>query len=126
MNENKNAPGNLILIPKCEKYVEYALNMVLKLPRIEKFNIGNKFKISMYQMLENIIYLSKLPKNMRLVICNKIDAQIAIQRILIRIMYRNHYIDEKKYSYSILLLDEIGKILGGYIKTLGIKYETDK
>ena len=36
---------------------------------------------------------------------------------------KNRYIDEKKYKQSISLLDEIGKILGGYIKSLGIKYE---
>ena len=74
--ENKNASENLISILKCEKYIEYAINMILKLPRAEKFNIGNELKICMYQMFENIIYLSKLPKNMRLVICNKIDALI--------------------------------------------------
>jgi len=124
--ENKNASENLILIPKCEKYIEYTINMILKLPRTEKFNVGNELKTCMYQMFENIIYLSKLPKNMRLVICNKIDALIAIQRVLIRIMYKSRYIDEKKYMTSISLLNELGKLTGGYIKALGIKYEADK
>ena len=31
----------LILIPKVEKYIEYILNIILKLPRVEKFNLGN-------------------------------------------------------------------------------------
>lgn len=33
----------LILIPKYEKYMEYMLQVILKLPRTEKFNIGNEF-----------------------------------------------------------------------------------
>lgn len=121
-----SAKENLILIPKCEKYVEYMINVLIKLPRTEKFNIGNEFKICMYQMFENILFLSKMPKSMRLTIYNKIDALIAIQRCYIRIIYKSSYIDEKKYKVSICMLDEIGKILGGYIKSLGIRYETDR
>ena len=35
----------LILIPKVEKYIEYVLSFLIKIPRIEKFNIGNEYKI---------------------------------------------------------------------------------
>lgn len=113
----------LTLIPKCEIYLEYMINVLNKLPRIEKFNIGNNFKNAMYEMLANIVYLSKVDNRYRLHYCNLIDSQILIQRIYIRVMYKNRYIDEKKYIYSIKLLDEIGRILGGYIKSIGIKYE---
>ena len=35
-------------------------------------------------------------------------------------MYNNKWIDMKKYKYSNELLDEIGKMLGGLIKSLGV------
>jgi len=113
----------LILIPKSEIYIEYMINVINKLPRMEKFSIGNSFKEVMYEMLKNIIYLSKINNSSRMHYCNLIDSEIVVQRIYIRIMYKSRYIDEKKYNQSIKLLDEIGKILGGYIKSLGIKYE---
>ena len=47
MSERKN---ELILIPKYEKYMEYMLQVILKLPRTEKFNIGNEYKLSLYKM----------------------------------------------------------------------------
>ena len=34
----------LILIPKIEDYIEYNLNIIFKLPRTEKFSIGNEYK----------------------------------------------------------------------------------
>ena len=34
--------SNLIIIPKIEKYIEYILMIVLKLPRTEKFSIGTE------------------------------------------------------------------------------------
>ena len=36
-----NTKNELILIPKAENYIQYMLEVILKLPRAEKFNIGN-------------------------------------------------------------------------------------
>ena len=113
MSEQKN---ELILIPKYEKYMEYMLQVIFKLPRTEKFNIGNEFKNVMYKMLENILYLNKIEISKRLYYLNLIDAELNTQRTMIRIMFKSHWIDEKKYKVSLELLYEIGKIVGGLIK----------
>ena len=111
-----NEKQELILIPKYEKYMEYMLQVIMKLPRVEKFNIGNEFKLVMYKMLENILYISKIEISKRLYYLNLIDAELNTQRIMIRIMTKNKWIDEKKYKVSMEMLYEIGKILGGLIK----------
>lgn len=113
MSEQKN---ELILIPKYEKYMEYMLQVILKLPRTEKFNIGNEFKNIMYKMLENILYLNKIEISKRLYYLNLIDAELNTQRTMIRIMFKSRWMDEKKYKVSMELLYEIGKIVGGLIK----------
>ena len=113
MSEQKN---ELILIPKYEKYMEYMLQVLLKLPRTEKFNRGNEFKNVMYKMLENILYLNKIEISKRLYYLNLIDAELNTQRTMIRIMFKSRWIDEKKYKVSMGLLYEIGKIVGGLIK----------
>lgn len=109
--------NELIIIPKIEKYIEYILTILLKLPRTEKFSIGTEMKTSIYNMLKNILLVTKIDKNKRLEIYNLVDAEIHFQRICIRIMYKNRWIDDKKYKYSNELLSEIGKILGGLIKS---------
>ena len=111
-----NEKQELILIPKYQKYMEYMLQVIMKLPRTEKFNIGNEFKCVMYKMLENILYINKVEMSKRLYYLNLIDAELNTQRIMIRIMVKNRWIDEKKYKVSIEMLYEIGKILGGLIK----------
>lgn len=123
IGDEKMAKGNneLIIIPKIEKYIEYMLTVLLKLPRTEKFSIGTEIKTSMYEMLKNVLLASKIDKNKRLQIYNIVDSHIYYQRICIRILYNHKWIDEKKYKYSNELLSEIGKILGGLIKSLGVK-----
>lgn len=106
----------LILIPKYQKYIEYMLQVILKMPRTEKFNIGNEFKTVMYKMLENILYIHKVEISKRLYYLNLIDAELNTQRTMIRIMVKNRWIDEKKYKVSMEMLYEIGKLLGGLIK----------
>lgn len=116
----KKKINNLVIIPKIEKYIEYMLIILLKLPRTEKFSIGTEIKTSMYSILKNVLLASKVEKSKRLQIYNVIDAEIYYQRICIRIMYNNKWIDDKKYKYTNELLSEIGKILGGLIKSLGV------
>ncbi len=115
MNEEKI----LILIPKIEKYIEYILKLLLKLPRVEKFNIGNEYKVSIYNILKKAIYINKINNsqgNIKLKTLNEIDAELLLQRIYLRIMLKNKWIDEKKFKVSMELIYEIGKIVGGLIK----------
>ena len=116
METKKVKENKLQLIPKAEKYIEYILQIILKLPRTEKFNIGNEYKISMYQMLKNIMYITKIEKAQALDILNKIDAELNTQRIYLRIMKNNKWIDERKSRIAMEQIYEIGKILGGLIK----------
>jgi len=116
-NMNEEKENKLILIPKMERYIDYMINLIIKLPRTEKFSIGTEYKTSMYKMLENILYISKLSdKRECLEIINKIDAGLNTQRIFLRIMCKNKWIDNKKFNIVMEQIYEIGKILGGLIK----------
>lgn len=116
MENKKSKENKLQLIPKAEKYIEYILGIIVKLPRTEKFNIGNEYKASMYKMLRNIMYLSKIEQSQCMYILNKIDSELNTQRIYLRIMKNNKWIDERKFKIAIEKIYEIGKILGGLLK----------
>ena len=124
MVQNKAKENKLILILKTEKYMEYMLQIMLKLPRTEKFSIGTEYKSSMYKMLEGIMYLNKIEIKDRFKSINKIDADLSVQRILLRIMYKNAWIDKKKFEYAMSLIYEMGKIIGGLVKYYGKNNKT--
>ena len=42
--------NQLVIIRKIEKYIEYMLTILIKLPRTEKFSIGTEIKTTMYYM----------------------------------------------------------------------------
>lgn len=119
MEKQNRKENELTLIPKSERYIQYMLELILKIPRTEKFSIGTEYKSSMYKMLESIMYLNKVELKERLSIINKVDADLSVQRILLRIMYKNAWIDKKKFEYAMGLIYELGKIVGGLVKFYG-------
>ena len=92
------------------------INTIIKLPRTEKFSIGNEYKLSMYEILKEAVYITKIDASKRLYYIQKIDAELILQRIYLRIMVENRWIDEKKFKVSMEQISEIGKIVGGLIK----------
>lgn len=121
MKEENIENKQLTLIPKIEDYIEYMLNVIVKLPRVEKFNIGNEYKVSLYRMMYNTLYLNKINRKKQTLegieLLNKIDTELNCQRIYLRIMKKQKWIDIKKFDVSMSKIYEIGKIIGGLIKT---------
>lgn len=115
--------NGLSIIPKAERYIQYMLDIIIKLPRTEKFSIGTEYKTSMYKMIEEIIYLSKVSIESRYEYTIKIDALVQTQRIYLRLMKNNKWIDERKFKIALDLLGEIGKINGGLIKFYAKNYK---
>ena len=116
MIEKNKKEEKLKLIPKAENYIEYMLQLIIKLPRVEKFSIGTEYKKSMYKMLENILIISKIGKSEIINYLNLIDAELNLQRIYLRIMKKERWIDERKFRIVMEQIYEQGKILGGLIK----------
>ena len=108
----KEKEERLKLIPKVEMYIEYMLCAIIKLPRTEKFNIGTEYKTSMYKLISKVMMLNKINRKRTKEILDILNTQ----RIYLRIMKNNKWIDEKKFKVVIEQIYEIGKILGGLIK----------
>lgn len=107
--------GTLILIPKIEDYITYVFQMLVKIPRIEKFNIGSEIKTASLQMLEYAHFVNKDRKDAYTYL-NKIDAIVSYSRSMIRILDEEKSISHKNFEVCIVKLAEIGRIIGGLLK----------
>ena len=114
--EKYKSSENLILIPKLEDYVRYTFQILVKIPRVEKFNIGSELKTSSLKMLENAHFLNKNRKN-GYTYLNNIDALISYNKSMLRILNEEKSITKSNFTTSIDKLSEIGKIVGGLIKS---------
>ena len=112
----------LKMLPKYEEYIVYINKIIATSPKICRANIGDELRKSMYKTLWYIYRLIYVENKFKLNICNELDALFSYQRALIRSMYELRYIDMKKKMNSIKMLGELGKMLGGYVKSIGVNY----
>ena len=48
--KQKQRENELVLIPKYQTYMQYTIEMLIKIPRTEKFSIGTEYKQNMYKV----------------------------------------------------------------------------
>ena len=118
MYKPKKTESKLLIYQKYVDLIEYGYKLLIKYPKYEKYALVSEVKRNMYQSLKYILYANKIANKFnRLDILNRLDAEIAMQSFLVRFSYKNRYINTSNYYEWSKRLEEIGKILGGWIKS---------
>jgi len=55
------------------------LDTIIKLPRTEKFSIGTEYKRSMYEMVENILIISKVNDGIVVLATGNLDKKLNVK-----------------------------------------------
>lgn len=117
MYKPKQVESKLLIYQKYVDLIEYGYNLLIKYPKSEKYALSSSIRNSMFETLRLILYANKIAdKYVRIKILNKIDAKIAMQGFYVRFSYKQKYINNSNYLEWSKRLEEIGKILGGWIK----------
>ena len=112
--------SSLVLYQKYVDLLEYAYNLLLKYPKGEKFAMVVSIKNSMFNTVRLILFTNKIFENnqRRLESMNHIDAEIQLQKLFVRMSHQHKYINNDNYKEWSRRLDEIGSLLGGWIKVV--------
>lgn len=86
-------------------------------PKQDRFTIFGKCEQLILDVLEGIIKASGEKKEMKLPTLEKCSIKLNILRIFIRLMKDVRVIDLKKYVVLESAVDEIGRMLGGWIRS---------
>jgi len=86
--------------------------------RSEKYTLGEKIKNLIIELLVIAMKSALSPKNKKLPLLNKIDNKIFILKTLIRLSKETKSLDIKKYILLEEKLQEIGRMLGGWMKSI--------
>ncbi len=109
---------NVILVHKiCELYKLF--HACLKLfPKEEKYILGEKIKIVILDILELILSASFKTKAEKINLIEKASDKNNLLKYLVRISFDIKCIDIKKYIILEEKIVEIGRMLGGWIKSI--------
>lgn len=86
-------------------------------PKQDRHTIWQRCENIILEILESILLASQTYKSDKLPILEKVSIKLNFLRVFLRLMKEVKTIDNKKYTALQELIDEIGRMLGGWIKS---------
>ncbi len=87
-------------------------------PKAKKYTLGQKIDSITLEVIELIIVAGYLPREQKLVYLQKVSVKVDLLKLLLRLASETKCLDNNKYQQLTSQLLEIGKMLGGWIKTV--------
>ena len=109
--------NDLLIYKKYTDLYYYAYRLLEKYPKAARFGLVSDIKNSMNDTLKDMLYAQKVSQDKKMHYLNMIDAELLYQRFAIRLSYNQRYISPNNYTTWSLKVSEIGKMLGGWIKS---------
>ena len=99
-----------------ELYKEF-YSFRLSVPKQDRYTLWQKCENLLIEVLEGILFASQQSKPEKLPTLERTSTKLNFLRVCIRLMKDVKAIDDKKYIITEAHLDEIGRMLGGWIKS---------
>lgn len=113
MNEDK---AGFVTLQKIRDLLQYLYTAFVKYPKSEKLGLVADYKQNLYEFLFLIISARK--KYYKKTTLQDADVRLEMLRMLNDLSYDLYYIDIRRYELIARQLNEIGRLLGGWIKNV--------
>jgi len=110
----------LIIQQKWEAMAAYVYVLLRHIPKSERFTLGAEIRQSVWRGLRLVIAANAMRRG-RSDLMDKIDVEIKVLQGMIRTGHDMGIVPAKKYENCSRLLVELGRLLGGWKKSIGIK-----
>lgn len=113
MNERKESP----IFTRTSDFVLWLLKHTEKFPKNERFRMAKRLEDSSFHFYELLIEATRTTKRKRHILI-KADIELEKLRLFIRMSQQKKLTSHSQYRFISGELIEIGKLLGGWLKTL--------
>jgi hypothetical protein len=96
--------------------MQYAYGALAQYPKSEKFALVADIKKCMHRILEHEVEASK--KYYKKTTLQELDVDVTILKYYIRLSHDLKFLPNKKYEIWAGMVTEIGRILGGWLKSV--------
>lgn len=103
-----------LIVKKIRDMIKYNHIMLKQFPKEEKYLLANKIRELSYKIFEGAIIVNK--KFHKKTTLSEMNVNHELLRQLVNLAYELKYIDHQKHRVSQLNLNEVGKMIGAWIK----------
>jgi len=113
MKDRKQSP----IFTKTSDFIIWLLDHTEKFPKSERFRMARRLEDSVFSFYELLIEAARSTKRKRMLLIQA-DIQLEKLRIYVRMSQRRKLTSTSQYHFAAGVLVEIGKLLGGWLKTV--------
>lgn len=104
----------LLIVKKIRDLIVYNNIMLKQFPKHEKYLLANKIRETGYEIFEAAITINK--KFHKKTTFSDLNVKHELLRQFVNLAFELKYIDAQKHRVSQLMIDEVGKMIGAWIK----------
>jgi len=110
---------NLLVYEKCLDLIKYGTIALRQFPKYEKFCLAALMREQQYKILGLVVEANK--KYHKQTTLRDLDIAHETLRVFVELAHRRlKYIDHKKYLNWMERVDELGRIIGGWMRSQGV------
>jgi len=106
-------------IPIFQKVYDFYKELYLSLtrfPKIHRYSLGQRLDSTTLEVFESLVAASTQEPIQKLLLLEKASTKLETLKLLIRLAKDTQSLDNKRYIHLENYLQEIGKMLGGWLK----------
>lgn len=107
---------DLLIRQKCEAMIEYGYVALRQFPKAERHVLAAEMRGCMWALLRLIVTCHK--RYHKKTTLQELDTELDLLRSQVRMARNLGYLDFKKYETLAKLNDEIGRMVGGWVKSI--------
>lgn len=106
---------DLVIFEKVYQLVLWLYPTVSKFPKAQRFVLGQQIENTTLEILRGIIRANAVRDKVPLL--NQASVDLDTLRILLRLSKDLHFLSVRQYGFAAERVNEVGKLLGGWIKS---------
>ncbi len=106
------------VVTKAYKLIKYAIPLLELMPKKQKFLLGDRIQRLLSDNLELLLEAYYAPRDEKRKKLQKVNIQLEKTRYFCRLGYDLGYYNSNRYKEFATRINEIGRMVGGWIKTL--------
>lgn len=109
---------DISIVHKTYKFYVRLYSCIKTFPKKDRFTLGQKCENTALEILELLFLANSKPNSKKIPVLADVDLKLKVLQTLIRICNDVRAIEQKTYISLEEPLEEIGRMLGGWIKSL--------
>jgi len=108
--------SNIVL--KAYDLLKHSIPILKKLPREQKFLLGDRIQNKISDLLELLVETYYSPRPQKPALLAKVNITLETLRYYVRLLYELGYYNSTTYGQLAERINELGKMCGGWLKSL--------